>query len=321
MKVTKKKLLGLLGLFLVAAVTTFAALLPQTEANASHSSSITDQVEVRVVGSVPLVQFTSPANDTKFSRPKQSISFNYENVTAVDVLIEYTDREGNSHTYSLEAVQGADYQPGSKTYELNLDGDEIYDFGYGDYKVTARGHGYGAENIVEDVIVFHYMPFNAQLGGEGTDGKRPGSGPDNPLTGNVVVDPGVDPDDDYIDHLTICVRDEAGNPIEGMCPIDVDAPFDPVVLPFEDEGLPSGWYSVEIQAYDADGEALGEPQVLWFYYKATELPVPNTGAPFANLNISRQDYLLTGAIVFIAAAVLGIVFVVRRKSTAKRNRR
>lgn len=321
MKVTKKKFLGLLGLFLVAAITTFAALMPQSGANASHSTSISDQVEVRVVGSVPLVQFTSPANDTRFARPLQSVSMNYENVTDVDVQIEYTDRQGNSHTYSLEAVHGADYRPGSKTYQLNLEGDENYDFGYGHYKMTAKGRGYGAENIVEDVIVFHYLPFDAQLNGGDDNGKGPGSGPDNPLTGNVVVDPGVDPDDDFIKHLEVCVRYEDGTPVEGMCPMGVDPPFDPFVLPFEDQGLPSGWYTVEIQAYDENNDPLGEPQVLKFYYKATEIPVPNTGAPFANLNISRQDYLLTGAIVFVAAAVLGIVFVVRRKTTAKRNKR
>ena len=322
MKGKKKHILGLLGLFLVAAITAFAVMMPQQGTSATlPPQSITDEVSVRVVGSKPMVRFTSPANDTRFTQPNQTLTFDYENVTDATVTIEYTDANGNSRTYNLEPVEGADYAPGTKTYQLNLDGDQNYNFGYGDYKVTVKGSGYGNDNITEDVIVFHYSRFNGSIQGTGSDSGT-GDRLDSPLTGGLIIDPGVDPNDSTIGHVGICVRHSNGTPVKGMCPINIEAPFD--ALPLEFDEMPTDRYTVEFQAYDKDGNPIGAPQIYRFYYKIDESKIaatPDTGAAFGSLNISRQDYLLTGLIVFVAAAVLGIVFVVRRKETAKRKKR
>ena len=81
---TKKKLLGLLGLFLVAATTTFAALIPLPEAEAVTINN-TDTISVRVVGNVPKVEFTGIESGTTFREPSVQFGLNNENVTKVKV--------------------------------------------------------------------------------------------------------------------------------------------------------------------------------------------------------------------------------------------
>ena len=315
MKKTKKRVLGFSGLFLVAAITTFAALMPSTQTSAVEGQqSVTDEVTVRVVGDVPRVGFVEPENGTRFTKPEQQVSIDYENVTNVKVEIEYTGADGVGHTYTLDQFN-ANYYPGSKTYELNFDADQR--FGYGDYVVHVTGTGYGVDNATEDVIEFSYHVFAPDLPG-GKNG--PGSSEDNPLTGNPVIQFGVNPDDPYIDRLEVNVYDEDGNLVEELSPQEVYSPYDDLELQFEEHGLPSGWYTVEIQAYDKEGEPYGDMVSLHFYYKAPELPVPNTGAPFMNLNISQRDYLITGVVIFGIAAVIGAVIVARKKATVKRKK-
>ncbi len=329
MKGKKKKVLGLLGLFLVAAITAFAVFLPQQGASAAEQS-VTDTVTVRVISNKPLIDITEPSSGDKVTKPKVNLEFDYEDVESYTVEVEYTDENGDVH-YFEACKASVSRAPGSASCELDLD---QYG-GFGKYKVTVKGTSFGVEGAAQDVVEFFYNnvvdPDVKPEGGNNepvTPGPgEPGSGPSNPFVGNLVVDPGVDPEDDRVDHVEICVRYENGDPVEGMCPLTSEAPFGPVELPFEDEGLPSGWYSVDVQAYDQNGNELGDKETLWFYYEATEIPTPSTGAPntggmFGSLNISREDYLITGLIVFIAAALLGVVLIVRRKkATAKRSKR
>ena len=58
MKKTQKKAFGILGLLLVIVMTIFAAIIPGPGATAL--SSVTDVVEIRVVGTGPHVEFTNP---------------------------------------------------------------------------------------------------------------------------------------------------------------------------------------------------------------------------------------------------------------------
>lgn len=300
MKGKKKKFLGLLGLFLVAATTTFAALIPLPQADAA--TKVTDNVSVRVVGDKPLVKFTSPESGLVTREPNQTLSFDYENVTDVIIKIEYTDINGNKHTYTLDSFD-ADYNPGTKSYQVNLDDTSRY--GHGDYVVRVHGSGYGADNVAEDTIEFTYTEH---IGGASQD----------PETGKVIIDPGVDPDDERIDHVEANVYDEDGNLVEDLSPVEFKEPFDPKELDFSEHNLPSGWYTVEITEYDVDGNQVSKPRYFTFWYEAPEIPVPNTGSFFADLNISRTDYLVTGLIVFILAAGLGLFFVIRgRKEKAK----
>lgn len=325
MKKTKKRVLGFLGLFLVAAITTFAALMPPLRTSAVGSASAQDQIKVRVVGAVPKVTFTRPASGSRFTEPDQTVSINYENVSDLVVMIEYKDAEGNTQSQQLDRIDNIDYHPGAKDYQLNLD--DLY--GFGEYTIRVKGNGFGENNISEDVITFTYHSFEPNVPG-GDNG--PGSSEDNPLTGNPEVDFNVDPNDQHIYRLEVDVYsvdhkyDTDGDLIEELSHQEVTSPFNPLVLEFQEHGLPSGWYMVEVQAYDAEGNPFDEPERLWFYYYVVEpAVVPNAGAPdsgglFANLNISRQDYLITGMIIFGVAALIGVALVIRRKATAKRRK-
>ena len=288
MKRTKKRILGFLGLFLVAAVTTFAILMPAAQTSAAQRLSTVDTVQVRVVGSVPLVTFTEPESGVTFDTPEHRFSYNYENL--------------------------------SRSLTLNFDTDSR--FGYGSYKMRVTGNGYGAENVAEDVIEFSYHVFDPSFPGGDNNGlvNGPGESEDNPMTENPEIHFGIDPNHPYIKYVEVNVYDEDGNIVEELSPQRVESPFEDLELQFREHGLPSGWYTVEIQAYDNDDNPYGDPKILRFYYQAPEMPVPNTGAAFMNLNISKQDYLITGLVIFGLTAVAGAAFVVRKKATAKRKK-
>ena len=129
-------------------------------------------------------------------------------------------------------------------------------------------------------------------------------------------------DEEKVDTIVINVYDEDGNLVEGLSPIVVEAPNKSVVIPFDDPNLdlPSGNYTLVVQAYNADGVELYRENSLVVYYEKIEIPdtaVPDTEAPdtggfFRNFNISRTDYLLTGLTIFTIVGISGAVFISRR---------
>lgn len=311
MKGTKKKLLGLLGLFLVAAITTFAVLMPQP--GVAATSSVTDTISVRVVGEVPKVGLSGIENESITKNPNQTFTVDYENVEEFTVTVKYTDLDGNEHTYTLEDKFNADYNPGTKQYTLNLNEER---FGHGDYEIHVSGKGYGAENITEDVVTFTYSEFRVDV----ETGKD----------GNPIVDPGVDPEDHRVDHVVAEVEDPDGNPVPNLT-TEFEKPFSSKELFFNEHEpcLKTGDYTIKVKEYDAEGNLLHEHDIT-YHYEALEtceelLPVPSAGSPntgqsSADFNVSRVDYLITGIIALALVAVLGIFFVLKRgkKTTHKR---
>ena len=80
MKKTEKRVLGLLGLILVAITTIFAAFLPGPEASATDSgTSVTDTIQVRVVGNSPAVEIVGVTDGEKVVFP--DLSFNIKERT------------------------------------------------------------------------------------------------------------------------------------------------------------------------------------------------------------------------------------------------
>ena len=133
MKKTKKKILGLLGLLLVAAITVFAAFLPKPEAIAT--GSVTDTLQIRVVGDKPNVDIVSDLKtDETVTTPKHDVTINYENLNHIVATLVYTDKDGNKHTTNL-LDEDLDYEAGSRAFSFDfLEGD--YD--YGDYVLTVN---------------------------------------------------------------------------------------------------------------------------------------------------------------------------------------
>ena len=117
MKKTQKKVLGLLGLVLVVAITVIAAVLPGPEASAT--ASVTDTISVRVVGSVPNVTILGIDNGEIITSPNQTFTVEYENSNIVTVTLKHIDLDGETHTYLLDEKE-VDYYPGSETYNIHF---------------------------------------------------------------------------------------------------------------------------------------------------------------------------------------------------------
>lgn len=303
MKKTKKRVLGLLGLVLVIITTIFAAFLPGPEASAEGGiTSVTDTISVRVVGSVPDILNVKPINGSVFIYPDQDLSFDYENVEYLTITIRYTDKDDVEHIIPLlekdDPESFVDYIPGTYSTPLDLLAE---DYGYGEYRVEIVGIGF---NDVKDfeTVEFALYPVVGEAN-EVDDGK-------------VYLDLQYDTENENINTIGVNIYDENGNLVNVLSPITVNTPDMRVELPFAENNLPTGNYRIEITAYNAEGEALYKPYITYYYYEM--IPVPNTGALFSNLNISRTDYLVTGLIIFFLAAILGIVFIVKGRSNKSR---
>lgn len=299
MKRQKKRILGLLGLVLVAITTIFAAFLPGPEASAANITTVTDNISVRVVGDKPDVNITSPKNGSEFFTPIQSVHINYENVKTAVVTVYYTDKNDVKHTYTLDTID-ANYYPGEKDYPLDLFSE---DYGYGDYVIEVTGDGLMDGKFDEDLVAFSFYPVYGKASEDESDGL-------------IYLDLTYDTTNEEINKIVINVYDENGDLVSAFSPITVESPTDRVELPFADHDLKTGNYTIKITAYNADGEALYKPYVTGIYYET--LPVPDTGGLFANLNISRADYLITGLLIFFPIAIFGLIFVMRGRDNKAR---
>lgn len=308
MKKTRKKVLGIIGLTLVVAMTVLAILLPGSEASALDTNPVTDEVQVRVVGSVPMVSLIYPEDGSVFVDPLQHFQFKYENVETTTTEIYYTDTEGNQHIYTLDTVD-PDYNPGtSEEYPLDLS-DERY--GYGDYIIVTSGVGFGGVTA-EDSVSFSFYPVYGVLSDDSEEGVyylslRYFNGSEE--LANIIVN----------------VYDADGNLVEALSPIEVSVPDGDkeLKLPFADNDLPSGQYSIEIIGVDADGEPLGNPYIISLDYTKKDdggdepgsvVPAPNTGRFSGVGNISNSDVILTSLVIFTAAVVVSIVVVAYKKN-------
>ena len=132
MQKSKKKLLGLLGLGFVAAMTAFAYLLPANNAYAEGASdSHTDTIRVTVYDRYPAIKFTAPEDGHIQTSPLFKFNFDYENSSYVNVTLIYdaTD-EGTGEVVQKELPLKQfvpdeldptfNYASGSQEYDINL---------------------------------------------------------------------------------------------------------------------------------------------------------------------------------------------------------
>lgn len=311
MSTKRKKLLGLLGLFLVAAVTTFAAFLPPIGVAAQ---SVEDKITVYVSGEVPRINITSPENKATVNTPEVKVEFYYENLKRVTkVELTYTDAAGQTHTEEIKNLDDLIDDAGpTGSFTLNLD---QYG-GEGTYTLTIHGGNDVFGDVAEDSVEFTYRRSSS----------APSTTPDDYWPGGADVTPGGDGvvkvtphiDDDTIARVEVDVYDENGDLVEELSPENIFPPFGPLELPFAEHNLPSGKYTIELQAYSADNRKLGGPKRYDFYYnRPMNIATPDTGAPMMNLNVSKEDTMITMLTVFAIVAISAIIFVARgRKEEA-----
>lgn len=308
MRKTHKKALGFLGLVFVAAITIFATTLPSPSASAT-TTSVTDTIQVRVVGSVPSVEILGIDNGEETLLSTQDFSVRYENSDVVTISLSYTDMDGVVHEFPIDTID-ADYNAGEVNFSI-----QASDYGYGNFVINIKGTG--ANGVYdEDQIIFHYLPLTADAAWDEGDGGY-----------NVEMDynaeDGSTGDTGDVASIVVNVYDENGNPvkIDGF-PLTITPPDKDFFVPFEDADLPSGKYTIEISSYDGNGGLLYNPYIIVVDYKAPEtIPSPNTGGLFQNLNISKTDYLVTGLIIFTIVGVGGAAFINKRGRKGSGRRR
>lgn len=306
MKKTKKKILGLAGLFLVAFMTVLALLLPDSGASALTTNPITDEVQVQVVGSEPDVTITSPGNDAVLVEPSQYFQFDFANVDTTSAEVQYTDASGNTHVYTIDTVD-PHYDPttgSSPKYALELLGEG---YGYGEYQLTVTGIGFDGA-FDEDTVKFSFYPVYGEVFGPDDDN-------------NYSLEVHYDEDNEDLDTIEINVYGPDGELITDLSPIRIKTPESEVDLPFGDLGLPSGTYTVEIVALDKDGNRLFDPyDILISYTKKDDpepVPAPDTGSFFGGINVSSADITITALVVFVLFSAVAAAIIIKSRASEK----
>lgn len=313
MKKTQKRIVGILSLALVVAMTIFAALLPTP--GASALSGVTDTVILTIVYDIPFVQIQGPSSGDTIASLDEPISIKFDNLKNYKLTATYVRSDGTEEEPFEIATVNDPEAHGEMTYSFK---DVGLKYGYGRYVIKLTGEGLDG-SATEDSAEFVFAAMNSEV-------------EEDEETGGIYVDfeydnnaPGL-ADDGKIDTIVLNVYDKDGKIIPGLSPITVKAPAKQVEIPFDDPdlNLPSGKYTIVIQAYNSDGNPLYLEQILTVDYERTEVPstaVPDTGGMLKNLNISRADYLITGIAVFSIVGIGGIIFINKRSRESQRKRK
>ena len=324
MKRAHKTILGVFGLVLVVAMAFFAANIKTPETSAV--SSTTDSIVVRVVSSIPKINFIQPGKNLATAEPNLSFKIDYSYVESIEFTMVYTNKDGVSRAYKLSDSSSPDYNPsqtvGTLIQSINLD-----NYGTGTFVFTVKGTG--ADKIVaSDTLTIKYAPIvtNVEI--------NPGTGEsESGKPGDAVIT--VDYNDEEVDAensvVKICIN---GN--EKCFEYDVeDIPQDGKIIIPSDELKPGDTISVEVIAHDKNGDRIDDVvnENNHIEYEETDVPntsdpdeeeteIPNTGTPdtgglFRKLNISKEDYLITGLIVFFVFGVVAFGVVAKNRKNKR----
>lgn len=282
MKRTQKRIFGVFGLFIVAIMTILAAMVPSPEASAN--SSVTDVIRIRVVGSVVSAKFTKPSENIIITDDEVNYAFNYENADEVKLSLSYTDKNGDTiNLPNYEVYPDLGYIAGDKNETLDF---AALGLSFGKYILSLYATGSEGTELLYDSISVEYVPVIASASQNEDDG---------------LVDIYLDSYSDQVDTVEIYIDGEL------IATVNKDD-FDEVIeLDFGDRA--SGEYTLDIIAKGADGEILYKPYQVTVEYEG--INVPNTGFFFQNMNISREDYLITGLIIFFVFGIVAFGVVAR----------
>ena len=298
MKNTQKRMLGFLGLSSVAAMTVVAASMPTPGVLATASPSATDTITVRVVGNTPDADIISPVDGTAVTNPNQKLIVNYENLKSITVKLEYIDGDGHSTGKQIfYNADGLNLEAGTINENLPLGASGM---GYGTYIITVVGTDENDAELPLDEISVVFSPIKA----EGEQNEDDG-----------LIDVRITDYEDDVVSVDIYLD---GEKIATIPKGDLDK-TNKISMGDRD----SGTYSFELRANYADGSVVVVPDAFEVDYDSTFVPhsdVPDTGRFFQGLNISKEDYLVTGLIIFFVFGIVAFGIVTRnnRKNPNKK---
>lgn len=288
MKKTHKKVVGLLSLGAVAGMTVFAATLPSPSASAT--STFTDTMVVRVLGNAPDVTLLQPGGNISVVGPNQKLEFNYENVKSIKIALRHTSSVNGAVTVVDDFADiDANNVPGTFSEMLNLN-----DYGYGTFEFTITAEN---ENGVMDVeaVVITYSQLESSMAIDNED----------PSKVTIKLDyEGIGTPD----HSDVKVTNADGDEVFAGAIVPPDDKLE--ILFDEIDGLVAGDYTITVTSYDEYGNIIYTKDYTYKYELAA---VPNTGSFFKDFNVSKEDFLITGLIMFFAISMVGIGIIAKRK--------
>ncbi len=313
----RKRLLGIIGLLLVALMTVLAYFLPTENAFAKGAGTDTVQVVVHSSTTTPAVEISSPATGVISTSPLVTTAFTFDNTSYVEVWLGFDDDEGNPQSIQLPSFSpnGGAIDPntiytGDGSVTINL---AEHSLSYNDYILTLKS--VSSAGYDEDSIEFFYIPSNVKQ--SGTDKET-----NDPII-DIEYDAGVG-------KIEIMPVDDEGNDLFDK-PVSVivepgeegyESGSKSVTLPFASYGLESGGYTIFVTAYSVTGEGddveyevLFSPvSVFEVEYTSPSAPsVPDTGVFSGGTSIARTDLIATAIIIFVSILIFISVTVLRPK--------
>ncbi|MDO4508173.1 MAG: hypothetical protein Q4B65_02200 [Candidatus Saccharibacteria bacterium] len=290
MKKTHKRVYGLAGLALVTAMTTYAAILPTPGASAVGETEVTDNIRVRIVGSVPEINFINPDSNIVVYEPDLTLKISYENVEKATLSLHYSAGDGTGTTITNYRNFNPDYVAGEEEVPVTLN------YGFGEYTFTLNATGY--DGVVDtDAIVITYSSFDAML--EEKDGGK----------GDVILKY----DETIVKHVDIEVYPQGET--KWVFKKTLNAPEKIQEIPFYKLTDKTTTFDIVVNAYD-DAKVLIGTKTLKYTYKV--IPVPNTGALFTGMDISKEDFVVSGFLIFFILSVVAFGVVARNRGGMRR---
>lgn len=308
MEKTHKHILSIIGLVLVAIITTIAYFIPEVEASAASS-----EVEVRVVVHPNSVNanFTTPLDNLATTNHIMPVALVYSHANQVRYKLLHTDPSGHTTPYDLPVFIPSGTLPASGTHNFSIN---LSNYGNGYGKFVLKSIATGANNsISEDAISFWRVPAIISHAGETEQ---------------------QDPIINFEYSADVCSAEiqafykNSGKPLfQPAITYTVPTPrpsnnISKITLPFAKHHAQPGDYDIKVRSLSCNaphGEIMPPASlVVSGYKKDGNLQVPNTGGiSFAGLNFARSDYLLVGLVGFFAISSLSL-FALARKGKARR---
>lgn len=321
----RKKILGIIGLLLVALMTAFAYFLPSESAYAEGAG--TDTVQVIVYDSTAAVDITAPASETITTSSTITTTFVYENVSYIELWLDYEDEDGNPQSVQISTYNPAEgpidpmsFYTGSGSSTFNL---ADHTLTYNTYTLTTKA--YSPAGYDEDSVSFYYVPAIVEQNGAEEE------------TNNPIIDIEYG---DHVGKIEIMPIDDDGNdlleepiivmiePDEGG---DYKAGTKTIALPFTANKFASGKYSLFVTSYYEPEEevySIIDSSIVIFdveYTKPTtpddpdkpddpDAPsVPDTGVSTKETSVAKTDLAITIALVFMCLLAVVLTTVLRPK--------
>ncbi|MBQ8992088.1 hypothetical protein IJ090_01475 [Candidatus Saccharibacteria bacterium] len=236
MKKIHKRLLGVGGLALVAAITTVAYHIPDAGA-VSYSANV--DVNVSVVSQNPEVIINSPLDGAKLTNPNLNIKVRYGDAESITYTLIKGDQSVVIPSPALSGNATEIYgNSGEHNFYYNLKEFNPSTAGYGSYTLNVTVNGKNSSSV-EDSVSFTYTPASVD------DGSIPVDENNNP-----IVDLNVK--ESVIKVEAIVLNSDGSEAFRTTVDTNGESPVY-MTLPFSSNNSESGTYTVKFITYSYNG--------------------------------------------------------------------